>query len=101
MPRYKFAFPINHAVFADENLSFHVADVLFVKKSDLSKEFYFINEDKLQLGENHIFGVVTVCGNEPYAKDLAYDKCCFDKGKLLSPTIMIFTAMAEVLWSLP
>lgn len=77
MPRYKFAFPINHAVFADENLSFHVADVLFVKKSDLSKEFYFINEDKLQLGENHIFGVVTVCGNEPYAKDLAYDKCCF------------------------
>ena len=28
-------------------------------------------------------------------------KCCFDKGKLLSPTIMIFTAVAEVLWSLP
>ena len=28
-------------------------------------------------------------------------KCCFDKGKLLSPTIMIFTAVAEILWSLP
>ena len=32
---------------------------------------------------------------------LSYDKCCFDKGKLLSPAIMIFTAAAEVLWSLP
>ena len=77
MPRYKFAFPINHAVFADENLSFQVADVSFVKKSDLSKESFFFNEDKLQLGENHIFAVVIVCGNEAYAKDNAYDKCCF------------------------
>ena len=77
MPHYKFAFPINYAVFADDSLSFQVADVSFVKKSDLSKESFFINEEKLQLEENHIFVVVTVCGNESYAKELAYDKCCF------------------------
>ena len=77
MPRYKFAFPINYAIFDDKNLSFQIADVSFVKKSDLSKESFFFNEDKLLLGENHIFAVVTVCGNETYAKKLAYDKCCF------------------------
>ena len=77
MPRYKFAFPINYAVFADDSMSFQVADVSFVKKSDLSKESFFINEDKLQLEENHIFAVVTVCGNATYAQELAYDKCCF------------------------
>lgn len=77
MPLYKFAFLINHAVFADENLSFQIADVSFVKKSELSKESFFFNEGKLQLEENHIFAVVTVCGNESYAKELAYDKCYF------------------------
>ena len=77
MPRYKFAFPINYAVFADASLSFQVADVSFVKKSDLSKESFFINEEKLQLDENHIFAVVTVCGNATYAQELAHDKCCF------------------------
>ena len=77
MPHYKFAFPINYAVFADDTLSFQVADVSFVKKSDLSKESFFFNEGKLQFGENHIFAVVTVCGNESYAKKIAYDKCCF------------------------
>lgn len=77
MPRYKFAFPINNAVFAEENLSFQIEDVFFAKKSDLSKESFFYNEDKLQYGENHIFAVVVVCGKESYAKDIAYDKCCF------------------------
>jgi len=77
MPRYKFAFPVNYAVFREDNLSFQIADVSFVKKTDLSIESFFFNEDKLQLKENHIFAVVTVCGNESDAKDLAYDKCCF------------------------
>ena len=77
MPRYKFAFPINYAVFSEDNLSFHVADVSFVKKADLSQESFFINDNMLQLGENRILAVVTVCGDETYAKDLAYDKCCF------------------------
>ena len=74
MPRYKFAFPIYYAVFQEENLSFQVADVSFVKKSDLSKESFFFNEGKLQFGENHIFAVVTVCGNESYTKKIAYKK---------------------------
>ena len=77
MPRYKFAFPINNAVFGDNNLSFQVADVSFLKKSDLSEESFFFNEGNLQLKERQIFAVVIVCGNESYAKDLAYDKCCF------------------------
>lgn len=77
MPRYKFAFPINYAVFGEEDLSFKVADVSFVKKSDLSKESFFFNEDKLSFGVNHIFAVVTVCGAMSFASDLAYDKCCF------------------------
>ena len=77
MPRYKFAFPINNAVFGEEDLSFQVADVSFVKKSDLSKESFFFNEDKLPFSENHIFAVVTVCGNKSYAADMARDKCCF------------------------
>ena len=76
MPRYKFAFPINYAVFDDKNLSFQIADVSFLKKSDLS-ELFFFNEDKVQLGENHIFAVVIVCGNKTHAQKLAYDKCCF------------------------
>ena len=41
MPRYKFAFPVNNAVFGDNNLSFQVADVSFVKKSDLFEESFF------------------------------------------------------------
>ena len=77
MPQYKFAFPVNNAVFGDNNLSFQVADVSFVKKSDLSDESFFINENKLHLENRHIFAVVIVSGNESYAKDLAYDKCCF------------------------
>jgi hypothetical protein len=43
----------------------------------LSKEPFFFNDDKLQLEENHIFAVVTVCEKDSDAKDLAYDKCCF------------------------
>ena len=77
MPRYKFAFPINNAFFCDNELSFQVADVSFLKKSDLSEESFFFNEGNLQLKERLIFAVVIVCGNESYAKDLAYDKCCF------------------------
>lgn len=77
MPRYKFAFPINNAFFGDNELSFQVADVSFLKKSDLSEESFFFNEGNLQLKERQIFAVVIVCGNESYAKDLAYDKCCF------------------------
>lgn len=77
MPRYKFAFPINHAVFANENLSFQVADVSFVKNSDLSKDSFFLIEEKSQLNESQIFAVVIVNGDESYATDLAYDKCCF------------------------
>ena len=77
MPRYKFAFPIYYAVFQEENLSFQVADVSFVKKSDLSKESFFFNECNLQFEDNHVFAVVTVSGNESYAKEVAYDKCCF------------------------
>jgi len=77
MLHYKFAFPINYATFNDDNLSFQVADVSFVKKSDLSKESFSFNENLLQLGEKHIFAVVTVRGNESDAKNLAYDKCCF------------------------
>jgi len=77
MPRYKFAFPVNNAVFGDNNLSFQVADVSFVKKSDLFEESFFINENKSHLENRQIFAVVIVCGNESYAKDLAYDKCCF------------------------
>ncbi len=77
MPRYKFAFPIYYAVFQEENLSFQVADVSFVKKSDLSKESFFLNEGNSQFGDNHVFAVVTVSGNESYAKEVAYDKCCF------------------------
>ena len=42
MPRYKFAFPINNAVFAEEDLSFQFEDVSFVKKSNLSKESFFL-----------------------------------------------------------
>lgn len=76
MPLYKFAFPINNAVFA-ENLSFQVGDVSFMKKSDLSQESFFINEDKSPFSENHIFTVVEVCGKVSYATNLAYDKCCF------------------------
>ena len=77
MPRYKFAFPIYYAVFQEENLSFQVADVSFVKKSDLSKEFFFFNEGNSKFGDNHVFAVVTVNGNNTYAKEVAYDKCCF------------------------
>jgi hypothetical protein len=77
MPLYKFAFPIYNAVFAEKNLSFQVGDVSFIKKSDLAKESFFIKEDKFHLSENHIFAVVNVCGNESYAKNRAYDKCCF------------------------
>lgn len=77
MPLYKFAFPVNFAVFHQENFSFQINDVLFVSKSDLSKDSFFIDEKALQFGDNHIFAVVIVCGKESYAKDLAYDKCCF------------------------
>lgn len=77
MPLYKFAFPIYNAVFAEKELSFQVGDVSFLKKSDLDQEPLFINEDKLQLSDNHIFAVVNICGNESYAKNRAYDKCCF------------------------
>lgn len=77
MPHYKFAFPVYYGVFREENLSFQVADVSFVKKSDLSKESFFFNEGFSQFRDNHVFAVVTVCGNESDAKELAYDKCCF------------------------
>ena len=77
MPHYKFAFPIYYAVFHEENLSFQIADVSFVKKSDLSKDSFFLNEGFSQFGDNHVFAVVTVNGNESYAKEIAYDKCCF------------------------
>ena len=77
MSRYKFAFPVYNAVFDEKDLSFQVGDVSFIRKSDLAQESFFIDEDKLQLSENHVFAVVDVCGNESYAKDLAYDKCCF------------------------
>lgn len=77
MARYKFAFPIYYAVFQEDNLSFQVADVSFVKKSDLSKESFFFNECNMQFEDNHVFAVVTVSGNESYAKEVAYDKCCF------------------------
>jgi len=77
MPRYKFAFPIYYAVFQEENLSFQVADVSFVRKSDLFKESFFFIESNSQFGDNHVFAVVTVSGNESYAKEVAYDKCCF------------------------
>ena len=77
MPRYKFAFPIYNAVFAEKELSFQIGDVSFINKSDLAQELFFINEDKLHLSENHIFAVVNVCGKESYAKNRAYDKCCF------------------------
>lgn len=77
MPRYKFAFPIYNAVFAEKELSFQIGDVSFTKKSDLSQELFFINEDKLHLSETHIFAVVVVDENEFKAKKMAYDKCCF------------------------
>jgi hypothetical protein len=31
----------------------------------------------MQFEDNHVFAVVTVSGNESYAKEVAYDKCCF------------------------
>ena len=70
MPHYKFAFPIFYAVFQEENLSFQVADVSFVRKSDLSKESFFFNEGNSQFGDNHVFAVVSVCGNESHAKEI-------------------------------
>ena len=77
MSYYKFAFPINTAVLEDGISSFQVADVSFVKKSCLSEEFVFFNQDKMQLNENHILAVAVVRGNEAYAKERAFDKCCF------------------------
>lgn len=77
MSLYKFAFPIYNAVLGEKDLSLQVGDVSFIKKSDLSQEFSFLNEDKLQLSENHIFAVVVVDENESDAKKRAYDKCCF------------------------
>ena len=77
MAYYKFAFPIYYAVFQEDNLSFQVADVSFVRKSDLSKDSFFFYEGNSQFGDNHVFAVVTVSGYESYAKEVAYDKCCF------------------------
>lgn len=77
MSCYKFAFPVNTAVLEDSISSFQVADVSFVKKSSLSEELAFFNQNKIQLNENQIFAIVNVNGNESYAKELAYDKCCF------------------------
>lgn len=77
MPRYKFAFPVNTAVLEDNISSFNVADVSFVKKSCMSEEFVFFNRGMIQLNENQILAIVVVNGNESYAKELAYDKCCF------------------------
>ena len=77
MSSYKFAFPVNTAVMDDDISSFQVADVSFMKKSCLSEEFAFISQGKIQLNENQILAIVDVSGNESYAKELAYDKCCF------------------------
>lgn len=79
MPRYKFALPINNAFFEGEELSFQIADVSFVMKSDLSKESFFYDEDKLPFKDNHIFAVVIVNEKGTFEKNQnrAYDKCCF------------------------
>ena len=77
MSYYKFAFPIHTAVLEDGISSFQVADVSFVKKSCLSEELAFFNQDKMQLNESQILAVVVVCGGESYAKEYAFDKCCF------------------------
>ena len=77
MSSYKFAFPVNTAVLEDGVPSFQVADVSFVKKSCLTEELSFFNKGRIQLSENQIFAVVVVCGNESYAKEYAFDKCCF------------------------
>ena len=77
MSCYKFAFPVNTAVLEDGISSFQVADVSFVKKSCLDEDFAFFNLGKIQLNENQILAVVVVHGNEAYAKERAFDKCCF------------------------
>ena len=77
MSKYKFAFPVNTAILEDNISSFNVADVSFVKKSCMSEDFDFFNRGKMQLNENQILAIVSVNGNESYAKELAYDKCCF------------------------
>ena len=75
MPRFKFAFPI-HSAFLDDNISsFQVADVSFIKKSCISEEFEILNDCKIQFKDNQIFAIVTVCGNESFAKEQAYKRC--------------------------
>lgn len=69
MPRYKFAFPVFNAIMND-NLSFKVADVEFVKKSDLDSNYFLYIDEALKIKENQIFATVTVCGEESYAKKL-------------------------------
>ena len=75
MPRFKFAFPINSAFLDDNISSFQVADVSFVKKSCISEEFEILNDCKIQFKDNQIFAIVTVCGNESFAKEQAYKRC--------------------------
>jgi hypothetical protein len=75
MSCYKFAFPVNTAVLEDGISSFQVADVLFVKKSCISEEFEILNDCKIKFEENQVFAIVTVCGNESYAKEQAYKRC--------------------------
>lgn len=77
MPLFKFAFPINSAFLCVNVSSFQVADVLFVKKSCISEEFEILKDCKIQFEENQIFAIVTVCGNESFAKEQAYKKCSF------------------------
>lgn len=79
MLRYKFAFPINNAVFEDKDLSFQVADVSFVTKFRLSQESFFYNEDLLPFKENQIFAVVVVSEKGLLASNQkrAFDKCSF------------------------
>ena len=75
MPCFKFAFPINSAFLDDNISSFQVADVSFVKKSCISEEFKILNDCKIQFKDNQIFAIVTVCGNESFAKEQAYKRC--------------------------
>lgn len=75
MPRYKFAFPVFNATMNDK--SFNVADVEFVKKSNLDSNYFLYIDKALNIKENQIFATVTVCGEETYAKKTALEKCCF------------------------